>query len=320
VLTEEGFITKLEVPAFEAARPPLGRALPSRSLTVAFVNNLPHSALERTERQFAALLSAAAGGAKLCWYRYTLLKGGEVPLAYRRIEDLWQSRPDAVVVTGAEPAANCLEDEPLWRPLVRLLDWAEETGTSMLLSCLAAHAAVQHFDGIRRRRLDRKRFGVFRHKVAGCAAAVVRVAHSRWNELREDELAACGYRILSSSPAAGVDMFTTPRGPLLFCQGHPEYEPETLLREFRRDVRRYLDGVRQTFPEAPLGCIDSIGLDLVARFRRDAETARESRLISGFPYGYLSARLDSSWHLEAAGLVRDWIARALEKRGAPAPQ
>ena len=54
-------------------------------------------------------------------------------------------------------------------------------------------------------------------------------------------LADCGYRILTRSAAAGVDMFARQDKSFhLFLQGHPEYEAKTLLREYRRDVGRYL--------------------------------------------------------------------------------
>ena len=67
------------------------------------------------------------------------------------------------------------------------------------------------------------------------------VPHSRYNELPEEALISRGYRVLSRSSQTGADLFVGNRDSLdVFFQGHPEYEPDTLLREYRRDVGRFL--------------------------------------------------------------------------------
>src|SRR5207253_3987293 len=80
---------------------------------------------------------------------------------YFNFHDLWNSRFDAVIVTGTEPCSSNLRDEPYWPVLAELLDWAERNTVSAVLSCLAAHASVLHSDGINRHRLSDKQFGVF---------------------------------------------------------------------------------------------------------------------------------------------------------------
>ena len=70
-------------------------------------------------------------------------------------------------------------------------------------------------------------------------------------------MTACGYRILTRSAVAGVDMFVRQdKSFRLFFQGHPEYEATTLLREYRRDVGRYLRGERDDYPGLPLDYFD----------------------------------------------------------------
>jgi homoserine O-succinyltransferase len=142
-----------------------------------------------------------------------------------------------------------LSDEPYWERLRELLQWAQANTTSSIWSCLAAHAAVELLDGIRRRRLEQKRCGVFAHDtlpdqpLLKGISTPLHTPHSRWNELPVDALRDAGYSIVSASAASGADMFTKQAGSLLvFFQGHPEYEDTTLLREYRRDVGRYLRG------------------------------------------------------------------------------
>src|SRR5262249_8678560 len=153
---------------------------------------------------------------------------------YSDLDDLWGSQLDGLIVTGTEPRTARLTDEPYWASLARLIEWADARTHSTVWSCLAAHAAVLHLDGIRRRRLDSKCFGVFEcsrvfaHPLTAALPLRLRMPHSRWNDVPEDALRACGYRVLTRSNA-GVDAFLKKRRSLfVFFQGHPEYEANTL--------------------------------------------------------------------------------------------
>ena len=67
------------------------------------------------------------------------------------------------------------------------------------------------------------------------------VPHSRKNDIAESDLAAKGYRVLSRLGNGQVDIFTRePPGQSRFVlfQGHPEYDPGTLGREYLRDMGR----------------------------------------------------------------------------------
>ena len=78
---------------------------------------------------------------------------------YRSARQLRASSPDAIIVTGAEPRAARLSEEPYWSELTSLIDWSRHGVISALYSCLAAHAAALHRDGIVRRRLCEQMFG-----------------------------------------------------------------------------------------------------------------------------------------------------------------
>src|SRR6266705_1615555 len=81
------------------------------------------------------------------------------------VNNMPDAEPDALIVTGTEPIAARLADEPYWRRLVELITWAEEHAVASIWSCLAAHAVVESIDGIQRRRLAEKRCGVFAHDI-----------------------------------------------------------------------------------------------------------------------------------------------------------
>src|SRR5207244_13592024 len=108
------------------------------------------------------------------------------------------AEPAALIVTGTEPIAARLADEPYWRRLVELITWAEEHAVASIWSCLAAHAVVESIDGIQRRRLAEKRCGVFAHDIlAGHAlldgvSAPLAMPQSCWHELPVQPLRAAG--------------------------------------------------------------------------------------------------------------------------------
>src|SRR5258708_28432463 len=189
-------------------------------LTIGLVNNMPDKALKSTERQFRELLESAAGGMPFALRVFsfpdlprTIDGRRHVAEHHEPIENLWDSELDGLIVTGAAPVAAALDREPCWPTLTRLVEWAERHTRSTIWSCLAAHAAVRHLDGIERRPLAAKLSGVYEcrkvddHPLLGVLPARWTTPHSRYNELPEAELRARGYRILSRSRAVGADVF-----------------------------------------------------------------------------------------------------------------
>jgi homoserine O-succinyltransferase len=289
-------------------------------LDIGLVNNMPDAALDATERQFRALLDAAAGDFTVRLTLYTL---PEVPRTdfgrrqvsrYASFDDLWARRHDGLIVTGTEPQAADLKDEPFWGSLTRLLEWAERNTHSTVLSCLAAHAGILHIDGIVRRPLGDKRFGIFEcvrvsdHPLTATAPSVLQMPHSRWNEIPEEALLACGYRVLTRSEDAGVDAFVKQRKSLfVFFQGHPEYEAVTLMLEYRRDIGRFLRGERETYPPMPLGYFDEETVDALTTLRERALLDRREELLAEFPTAMAAGKVANTWRSTAESLYRNWL-------------
>jgi homoserine O-succinyltransferase len=229
---------------------------------------MPDSALEDTERQFSDLLGAAARDIPVCLKFYSLpgiARSDRVQehlsRTYFAIDDLWRDQFDGVIITGTEPCQPDLRSEPYWFNLVDIFDWVERNTASVVLSCLAAHAGVLYADGVDRHALSDKRFGVFDeqrvcdHALTRGGRAVMRFPHSRWNELQENVLTSAGYVVLTKSAEAGVNLFVKKKRQSLFVhfQGHPEYGVQTLLKEYRRDIVRFLRHERETYPSMPRG-------------------------------------------------------------------
>ena len=291
------------------------------TLDIALVNNMPDAALDATERQFRELLGAAADDVDVRLTLYTL---PEVPRTdfgrrqvskYAAFDSLWSRHHDGLIVTGTEPKAHDLPDEPYWGSLTRLLDWAERRTYSAILSCLAAHAGILYLDGIERRPLEEKRFGVFEcvrvadHPLTADTPERLPVPHSRWNEIPEEALLKCGYRVLTRSAEAGVDAFIKQRKSLfVFFQGHLEYDAMSLLLEYRRDVGRYLRGERNTYPTLPRGYFDDRLVELLDALRARALVDRRESLLAEFPTETAARRVVSSWRSSAQAVYRNWLA------------
>jgi len=294
---------------------------------IAFINNMPDPALEDTEVQFFELLNRAAGEITVRIKLYSLpgiprSERGREHLKdfYLEFADLWNSRFHALIVTGTEPHTSNLRDEPYWPALVQLLDWAERNTISTILSCLAAHASAFHGDGIERNRLNDKQCGVFDF-IKMCDHTLtrevqsVRFPHSRWNELRPQELRAAGYVILTESAEAGADCFIKQRKESLFVhfQGHPEYSDRTLLKEYRRDVKRFLRHERETYPSMPRGYFDASATQLLKEFRNVALSNPSEEVFSLFPQT-VGDTLQNGWHSCATSIYKSWLGYVNSKR------
>jgi homoserine O-succinyltransferase/O-acetyltransferase len=290
-------------------------------INVGLINNMPDAALEATERQFTDLIAASSHDTLV---RLTLYRLPEVPRSkearrdmagrYRDVGELWDARLDGLIVTGTEPKSENLADEPYWDALAQLIDWARTQTTSTIWSCLAAHAAVLQSDGIVRKPYGEKLSGVFAcapdeaHPMTAHLPRPIRVPHSRGNDLPERALRAAGYRILTRSAAAGVDMFARQeRSFHLFLQGHPEYGTTTLLREYRRDIGRYLRGERDDYPNAPRGYFEGSAAALVEAFRNRAMADPRGELLGSFPMQRLEASLTAVWRSSAVAIYERWF-------------
>lgn len=300
------------------------------SIKIAFINNMPDPALEDTELQFFELIDAAAGDIPVHIKLYSLPKlprseRGLQHLSnfYFDINELLNSQFDGVIVTGTEPHHADLRDEPYWGVLTELLDWAEENTASIILSCLAAHAAVLHTDGIGRHALPDKQFGVFDdrkifdHALTRRTSDTLRFPHSRWNEVREDALTSCGYAVLTKSAEAGVNLFVKKKKRSLFLhfQGHPEYSAETLLKEYRRDVKRFLRRERETYPSMPHGYFDLATTEVLTQFRERALLHRGEELQAGFPASIAVDKSLNTWHSSATRMYRNWLHYVASRKG-----
>lgn len=269
----------------------------SDTIEIGLLNNMPDAALQATERQFATLIGAAAGRrrVRLRYFFLPDLQRGEVARSYLRsryadLGSLWKTGLDALIVTGQEPRASRLTEEPFWRSLTNVIDWAQTNTITTIWSCLAAHTAVLHLDRIDRRPLPTKLSGVFNCDKAEDSlllrgiAGPLAIPHSRYNGLREEELVTNGYRILTRSAPTGPDMFIKKgRSLFVFMQGHPEYDAHSLFLEYRRDIGRFLRGEMEFYPDLPQNYFDDETARSFREFEKLVRACRHPNMLAKYP-------------------------------------
>ena len=279
------------------------------TIEIAFLNNMADPAIRSSEQQFARLLGAASNGLDV---RLSLYEMPELPRQewarsellsdYRPVAELLGGRADGLIVTGCEPRAATLQDEPFWEGLSQVIDWAGECALSTIWSCLAAHAAVLRMDGVERRAFDTKLSGVFEcekhvdHELVVDLPQRWMVPHSRQYGVSAGDLSQSGYALLTMSSVAGADIFVKRRRSLdVLFQGHLEYEADSLLREYLRDITRYLENVSDAFPEAPCGLLSDGVLKRFDELKAAALVSKSVRLMTMAPVAQARAELHNVW-------------------------
>jgi len=297
----------------------LGRSAPP--VTIGLVNNMAGAAFNAARKQFCSLISEAAGDLPICIHVLSPVIHTNSDSTGRRafrhpddMEELWAGAFDGMIVTGSEPRARRLIDEPAWPFLTRLMDWCEDNVASAVWSCMATQAAVFHLDGIERLPFKTKLSGVFECQRLTNDAILDgfprrwNAPHSRYNDLPEAVLDLHGYRILTQSRVAGADIFMKQaRSRHFFMQGHLEYDGGVLSREYRRDVSRFLAGESERYPEMPFDYFPEDLSTVLTTFRQQALGARAQCTIADFPPRAETAVWPTPWRPVAVQFYRNWL-------------
>ena len=223
-----------------------------RPLRIAILNLMPTKIT--TETQFIRLLSNSPLQVDLTLLSTASHTPKHTPpehmkAFYKSYDDVKHEKFDGLIITGA-PVENLeFEDVDYWPELVEVMEWSKTNVFSTFHVCWAAQAGMYHHFGIPKYKLDKKMFGVFRHRALKPGHPILRgfdeqfnAPHSRHTEVRvEDIVAADGIELLASSSEAGAYIAASTNGRMLFVTGHSEYDNETLANEYFRDKNKGLD-------------------------------------------------------------------------------
>lgn len=217
------------------------------TLKIGFLNLMPEK--EVAERHWLRLLAQTKFDLELHCLKLKQWKSKTRQTHLDRYYQDWDARDDldALVITGAPLGTRDYDEVSYWQELRHIFDDAILSYASVMYLCWAANAAFYHHYGIPRVQRAKKISGVYEHRILRKHPIIegiprdLRVPHSRNAEARQNQMYAHPeLRVLMDSRRAGAFVTIDPIRKRLFVLGHPEYEADTLHREFQRDVSRGL--------------------------------------------------------------------------------
>ena len=218
-----------------------------RPLEVVLVNLMPTKV--ETETQFVRLLSNSPIQINVEFIHTRTHESKNISEShmrdfYKSIKDIKHKKYDAMIVTGAPVELMEFEDVDYWEELKEIFDFSVTNVTSSMFICWGAQAALHHFYGLSKIKLDNKVFGVFEHekKHETCMLLngfddIFYVPHSRHTEVTTEDIKSIDELIiLAESNDAGVHIAVTDDYSQIFIMGHSEYDLLTLKYEYDRDI------------------------------------------------------------------------------------
>jgi homoserine O-succinyltransferase len=294
-----------------------------RELHIGLLNMMPDAALEATERQFMRLIGSCNRIAQFYVHPFTIegvdregSAAEHVDLYYEDFRDLQDEGLDALIITGANVTEADITKERFWEPMTAVMDWARENVTSTLCSCLASHGAFMHYHDILRTHLAEKQWGVYSHRVVDKTHPLVSsintrfdTCHSRFNDVSREQMEAAGLRVLVVGEEPGVLLAVSPDGlRFAYLQGHPEYDIISLLKEYKREISRYLRKEREDYPPFPEHYFVDIARGILEIYRDTVRNAEaEGKDIPEFPEAQIVARIDNTWTDTGKALFNNWL-------------
>lgn len=164
---------------------------------------------------------------------------------YKDFETLKGDKFDGMIITGAPVETFEYKDVTYWDEITDIFSWARTHVTSTLYICWAAQAGLYYHYGIPKYPLEKKMFGIFhqycvqkeRYPIFRGFDDVFCMPHSRHTEIKRGDILACkDITLIAESKESGVSMVMARDGREFFITGHMEYNPDTLDKEYRRDM------------------------------------------------------------------------------------
>lgn len=225
-----------------------------RPLNIGILNLMPTAAKEATEIQYLRILanSPLQINPYLVYFDNHRSASGEDHLDrfYRKFSEIKKIGLDGLIITGANLEHYEFEKVHFWDELKDFILWADQHVTSTIYGCWASHAGLYIYYGVERVTLGAKRMGVYSHRVHREHGSMltrsmddyVDIPYSRWTGIPSDTVASIDdLQVLIESETAGTHLISSKNGRRVFVQGHPEYERETLAREYQRDTGKGID-------------------------------------------------------------------------------
>lgn len=168
---------------------------------------------------------------------------------YRYIDDVKKQKFDGLIITGAPVEKLEFEEVEYWNELKEIMEWTKTNVFSTVHICWGAQAALYHHYNVPKYTLDKKLFGVYKHRNNICNDSLTRglndvfyAPHSRHTSILREQIEKVDeLEILSESDEAGLFIVANKDRRQIFITGHLEYDRDTLKGEYLRDLSKGLD-------------------------------------------------------------------------------
>lgn len=222
-----------------------------RPLEIAIINLMPTKVV--TETQLMRLLSNSPLQINVTLVATDSYVGKNTPREhltrfYKSFQDIKDLKFDGMIVTGAPVEEIDFTEVKYWEELKTIFEFARQRVTSTIFICWGAQAGLYYYYGIQKHLLERKLFGVFKHKKLVKYDRLLKgtddrffMPHSRHTTVYEEDIKNCkDLVLLASSKEAGAAIIRSKDNKFIFITGHAEYDRDTLEIEYKRDLERGL--------------------------------------------------------------------------------
>ncbi len=294
-----------------------------RELHIGLLNMMPDAALEATERQFMRLVGSCNRIAQFIIHPFTFPEIPRKGVAAEHVDQYYlpfnmirEQGLDALILSGANPVLSDITAEPFWNPLEEVVHWAKDHVCSVMCSCLATHAIVQMLYEFERYPLPQKRWGVYSHRLTDHKHPITSnidtrfdAPHSHVYEVNSTQFKKAGLVALAEGEVSGLHLGVSTDGlRFLFFQGHPEYDKISLLKEYKREVIRYIEGIRDDYPSLPENYFKGKARVLAQEYRAEVLACRgDYQNLRSFPEPELEASVDITWSDTGKALINNWL-------------
>jgi homoserine O-succinyltransferase len=222
-----------------------------RPLEIAIVNLMPTKIV--TETQLMRLLSNSPLQVNVTLIRTETYVGKNTSLEhldkfYKSFSEIKNRKFDGMIITGAPVEEIDFSEVKYWKELEEIFDFAKKNVTSTLFICWGAQAALHYFYGIEKYPLEKKMFGVYKHKKLVKYDRLLKgtddrffMPHSRHTAIHEEDIKKNkDLVLLATSKEAGPAIIRSKDNKFIFITGHAEYDRDTLELEYKRDLAKGL--------------------------------------------------------------------------------
>ena len=167
---------------------------------------------------------------------------------YKTFSEIKNNYYDGMIITGAPVEKMEYDDVLYWKELEEIFNFSKTHVTSTLFICWGAQAGLKYFYGLDKKPLDKKLFGVFKHRkcvkfeqLLNGIDDVFYIPHSRHTKIDDEDILKCKDLIpLAKSDEAGISIIKSKDNSQIFITGHMEYDKFTLKNEYERDLAKGL--------------------------------------------------------------------------------